>query len=114
MHQGDLGIPGREAFCETSGPSVLPYHHLHVAVEGTAAHFNQVGFRDHLRKHPEAVTRYEARKLEVADLITPSSRERYLNAKARVVEQLLAEASAEQRSSSSVRKPTRNEPDATR
>jgi GrpB protein len=52
-------------------------------------HFNQVQFRDHLRTHPEAVTRYEARKLELAHLITPNSRERYLDAKAGVVEQLL-------------------------
>ena len=98
VHRGDLGVPGREAFSEASDRSSLAYHHLYLAVEGTEPHFNHVGFREHLRRHPEAATRYEARKLEVAYLITPSSRESYVNAKAEVVEQLLTEARSEHRS----------------
>jgi len=47
VHQGDLGVPDRETFYESSDQSGLAYHRLFMAVEGTPAHFNQVGFRDY-------------------------------------------------------------------
>lgn len=92
VHGGDLGVPGREAFAESSDRSGLAYHHLYLVVRGSDAHLDHIEFRDHLRTHPEAAARYEARKLEVAHLITSASRQAYVDAKAGVVQELLAEA----------------------
>jgi GrpB-like predicted nucleotidyltransferase (UPF0157 family) len=51
--------------------------------------------RDHLRSHPDAAERYGQRKLEVAHLITGESRQAYMDAKASIVEELLATARRE-------------------
>ena len=95
VHEGDLGVQGREALSQSIEPSGLAYHHLYVVVEGTPAHFDHVGFRDYLRDHPEEAARYQARKFEVAHLITPESRDAYIAAKAGLVEELLTRARAE-------------------
>jgi GrpB-like predicted nucleotidyltransferase (UPF0157 family) len=96
LHRGVLGVPGRDALSEGIEPSGLAYHHLYVVVEGTAAHFDNVGFRDYLREHPEEAARYQARKFEVAHLITPDSHDAYVDAKAGLVEELLRQARDEQ------------------
>lgn len=92
IHRGDLGIPGREAF---DVPPDLPYHHLYVVAAGTKPHLDHVLLRDHLRSHPDAAERYGRRKLEVAHLITAESRQAYMEAKASIVEELLAVARRE-------------------
>ena len=92
VHRGDLGIPGREAF---DVPPDLPYHHLYVVAAGTKPHLDHVLLRDHLRSHPDAAERYGRRKLEVAHLITAESRQAYMDAKASVIEELLAVARRE-------------------
>jgi GrpB-like predicted nucleotidyltransferase (UPF0157 family) len=89
VHQGDLGVVGREAF---DGPRELSYLHLYVVVDGSTPHQDHILLRDYLRQHPEAAARYSARKLEVAHLITDESRQAYLEAKASIVEELLARA----------------------
>ena len=88
IHRGDLGIPGREAF---DVPPDLPYHHLYVVAAGTKPHLDHVLLRGHLRSHTDAAERYGRRKLEVAHLIT-ESRQAYMEAKASIVEELLAVA----------------------
>ena len=92
IHRGDLGIPGREAF---DVPLDLPYHHLYVVAAGTKPHLDHVLLRDHLRSHPDAAERYGRRKLEVGHLITAESRQAYMEAKASIVEELLAVARRE-------------------
>ena len=92
IHCGDLGIPGREAF---DVPPDLAYHHLYVVAAGTKPHLDHVLLRDHLRRHPDAAERYGRRKLELAHLITPESRQAYMEAKASIVEELLAVARRE-------------------
>lgn len=92
IHRGDLGIPGREAL---DAPPDLPYHHLYVVASGTKPHLDHVLLRDHLRSHPDAAERYGRRKLEVAHLITAESRQAYMEAKASIVEELLAAARRE-------------------
>lgn len=92
IHRGDLGIPGREAF---DVPADLPYHHLYVVAAGTKPHLDHVLLRDYLRSHPDAAERYGRRKLEVAHLITAESRQAYMEAKASMVEELLAVARRE-------------------
>jgi GrpB-like predicted nucleotidyltransferase (UPF0157 family) len=92
IHRGDLGIPGREAF---DVPPDLPYHHLYVVAVGTKPHLDHVLLRDHLRSHPDAAERYGLRKLEVAHLITAEGRQAYMEAKASIIEELLAIARRE-------------------
>jgi GrpB-like predicted nucleotidyltransferase (UPF0157 family) len=92
VHQGDLGVPGREAF---NVPDCLPYHHLYLVVQRSKPHLDHVLFRDYLRAHPEEAKRYGSCKLAVAHLITPESRQAYLEAKADVVEEILARAHSE-------------------
>jgi GrpB-like predicted nucleotidyltransferase (UPF0157 family) len=90
VHQGDLGVTGREAF---RPPTSAPYHHLSVVVDGSPPHRDHVDLRDYLRRHPDQATRYAARKREVAHLLT-TDRAAYLAAKSDIVEELLARARA--------------------
>ncbi len=63
VHQGDGGIPGREAFLWPPG-SVR--HHLYVVVAGSRAHLDHVAFRDHLRRNSDAAREYGALKRALA------------------------------------------------
>lgn len=54
-HEGDLGIPGREAFTTPPG---LPPHHLYVCAAGSAELRRHLLFRDYLRTHPEDARAY--------------------------------------------------------
>jgi GrpB-like predicted nucleotidyltransferase (UPF0157 family) len=92
INRGDLGIHGREAF---DVPPDLPYHHLYVVAVRTKPHRDHVLLRDYLRTHPDAAERYGQRKLEVAHLISAGSRQAYVEAKASMVEELLAAARRE-------------------
>ena len=50
VHEGDLGIHGREAFrCSPGGVK----HNLYVCLEGTLPLLNHLTLRDHLRGHSE-------------------------------------------------------------
>ena len=55
VHQGDLGIPGREAFdlLNDRAGARLPEHHLYVCEEGVHQLRKHLAFRDFMRKHPE-------------------------------------------------------------
>jgi GrpB-like predicted nucleotidyltransferase (UPF0157 family) len=88
VHQGDLGVPGREAF---RPPDEWPYHHLYVVVEGSEPHRNHVDLRDHLRRRPDEVRRYAKRKRELAFLLL-TDREAYTIGKSGVIEEMLARA----------------------
>jgi GrpB-like predicted nucleotidyltransferase (UPF0157 family) len=94
VHEGDLGVAGREAFWP---PAELPYHHLYVVAAGTKPHLDHVLLRDYLRRHADAAKRYGDRKLQAAHLITRESRAAYMQAKADVVEELLEAARRERR-----------------
>jgi GrpB-like predicted nucleotidyltransferase (UPF0157 family) len=89
IHRGDLGIPGREAF---DAPVDLPYHHLYVVVDGSKPHQDHMVLRDFLRQNRDAAAQYSAHKFALAHLITAESRQAYLEAKASVVEEVLARA----------------------
>jgi GrpB-like predicted nucleotidyltransferase (UPF0157 family) len=72
-HQGDLGVPGRDAFKyegdtvprDGSGRS-WPTHHLYVCVDGVAELVRHVAFRDYLIAHPGVAHAYGELKLELA------------------------------------------------
>ncbi|MFD3404444.1 GrpB family protein [Kribbella sp. NPDC058693] len=88
-HEGDAGIPGREAFALPV--EVAHYHHLYVVVEGNKAHLDHVLLRDHLRAHEADRERYAARKRELAHLLT-TDRTDYVEGKGALVEELIARA----------------------
>ncbi|HLI52287.1 MAG TPA: GrpB family protein [Thermomicrobiaceae bacterium] len=62
-HEGDLGIPGREAFRPPDGSIA---HHLYVCERGNAASREHLRLRDYLRSHPDAVQAYAALKRRLA------------------------------------------------
>ena len=66
-HEGDLGIPGREAFRYQDKPHLMT-HHLYVCPQDSAELRRHVMFRDYLRSHPEAAARYSRIKEEAARL----------------------------------------------
>lgn len=66
-HEGDLGIPGREAF-KYEGKDHLMKHHLYVCAKDSAELKRHLAFRDYLRSHPEAVKEYSRVKTDGAEL----------------------------------------------
>jgi GrpB-like predicted nucleotidyltransferase (UPF0157 family) len=90
-HEGNLGIPGREAFRWTAE---FPEHHLYVCPEGCSALEHHLLIRDYLRKHPEAVREYAALKKRLAQKYH-DNRTKYQEAKAQFVDSMLAKARQE-------------------
>jgi GrpB-like predicted nucleotidyltransferase (UPF0157 family) len=80
-HQGDLGIPGREAFAP---PADAVYHHLYVVVAGSQPHRDHVDLRDFLRAHPGQAARYGDLKRRLAGLLT-ADRPAYSDGKAEMI-----------------------------
>lgn len=70
-HNGDQGIPLREAFKRSNSADhpVLDCtpHHLYVCLRGSASLNRHLLFRDHLRRSAEARETYESMKYELAD-----------------------------------------------
>lgn len=89
QHEGDLGITGREAFALP--PDAVHYHHLYVVVEGNKPHQDHVLLRDHLRTNAVDRERYADLKRELAHLLH-TDRSAYVEAKAALVEELIARA----------------------
>ena len=67
QHEGNLGIPQREAF-RYDGKSHLQKHHLYVCPESSPELRRHIAFRDYLRTHPEDAREYGRIKLEAARL----------------------------------------------
>ncbi len=65
VHEGNLGIIGREAFAYHDLPQFMP-HHLYVCPENSAELRRHLVFRNHLRTHPDDAERYSAAKREAA------------------------------------------------
>jgi GrpB-like predicted nucleotidyltransferase (UPF0157 family) len=63
-HEGDLGIPGREAFKVDTSPFMA--HHLYVCASDASELKRHLNFRDHLRSHPEDSEAYGQIKLKAA------------------------------------------------
>ncbi|MBO6308381.1 MAG: GrpB family protein [Oribacterium sp.] len=88
-HEGDLGIPGREAF-KYDGKEHLKKHHLYVCAEDSAELKRHMLFRDHLRAHPDAVREYSSVKEEGAKLY-PYDIDGYIKHKTPFIERVYAE-----------------------
>jgi len=69
MHQGDQGIPDREAFALTDlqARETLPTHHLYVCMAGAEELRRHLLFRDYLRAHDVDARAYAALKYRLAD-----------------------------------------------
>ncbi|NUS00115.1 MAG: GrpB family protein, partial [Kribbellaceae bacterium] len=88
-HEGDQGIPGREAFALP--PDAVHYHHLYVVVDGNKAFRDHILLRDHLRADAADRERYAERKRELAHLLS-TDRTAYVSGKGALVEELIARA----------------------
>jgi GrpB-like predicted nucleotidyltransferase (UPF0157 family) len=99
VHQGDLGIVGREAF-DRQGQDVprdgtgrmWSNHHLYVCAQDSAELARHLAFRDHLRKNPDAVLAYGKLKRQLAQEF-PHDIESYIQGKRAFVEEILQRAS---------------------
>lgn len=93
VHQGDLGIPGREAFVLRNIELIeqLPPHHLYICdINSTELH-RHIAFRDYLCKHPEDARKYSEIKVR---LVRDHSgdRELYMQGKDSLVREILGRA----------------------
>lgn len=89
QHEGDLGIPQREAFRYDHKPH-LRKHHMYVCPESSRELRRHIVFRDYLRSHPEDAAEYGRIKLEAAALY-PDDIDSYMQHKASLIERLYSQ-----------------------
>lgn len=86
--QGDLGIPGREAF---TCPPGEPSHHLYVCTTDSPELARHLLFRDTLRTRPDTAHAYAQLKHSLAETLQ-HDRNAYTGAKTAFIERTLATA----------------------
>jgi GrpB-like predicted nucleotidyltransferase (UPF0157 family) len=91
IHQGDLGIPKREAFdlVNEIARSELPSHHLYVCEDGVYELRKHLAFRDFMRQHPKWRDRLNQLKVELCQKYE-NDRQAYINGKSAMVEEITA------------------------
>lgn len=89
LHEGDLGIAQREAFCY-QGKEHLQKHHLYVCPANSRELRRHIVFRDYLRTHPDAVKRYSEAK-EMAARLYPDDIDGYIRSKSPCIEEIYAQ-----------------------
>jgi GrpB-like predicted nucleotidyltransferase (UPF0157 family) len=87
-HEGDLGVPGREAFTTPPG---TPPHHLYVCASDSPQLADHLAFRDHLRAHPDAARAYADLKKSLAQRFR-ADRQAYSETKTTFIEHILQAA----------------------
>ena len=80
IHEGDRGIPGREAFDHENVPINID-HHLYVCVKDNAELKRHITFRDRLRSNPELVDEYNKIKEEILAKVGTDNRAGYVQMK---------------------------------
>ena len=85
-HEGDQGIPGREAF-KYEGKEHLRKHHLYVCALDAEELRRHLAFRDYLRNDSEAVAEYSRIKEEGA-LLYPWDIDKYIEHKSPFIESI--------------------------
>ena len=92
-HQGDLGIPEREAFALTNLElkERLPTHHLYVCDVHSKELHRHITFRDYLCEHPEDTKKYSEIKMRLVKEHS-GDRELYIQGKAQLVQDILERA----------------------
>ena len=89
IHEGDLGIKGREAFKYTDKPHLMA-HHLYVCPQDSAELHRHLTFRDFLRSSQQAVAEYSAVK-ERAAALYPDDIDGYIAYKSPCIAELYAQ-----------------------
>lgn len=89
IHEGNLGIEGREAFRYESKPGLMK-HHLYVCPADSPELHRHLTFRDYLRSHPPAAAEYGTVKLEAARKF-PHSIDDYIQYKSSCIERLYSQ-----------------------
>ncbi|MEK4978715.1 GrpB family protein [Bacillus sp. FSL K6-6540] len=88
VHEGDLGIPGREVFIP---PRDVDWHHLYLCTVDNAEYKRHILFRDYLRIHPVDAKRYSQLKQMLVKQFK-GDRSGYTNAKSDFVRDILKRA----------------------
>lgn len=95
QHEGDLGIPGRDAFRREDNTvprdgsgGVWPSHHLYVCTQDSGELRRHLAFRDHLRRDSDAAVRYENLKRDLAERF-PDDVDSYVEGKSEFIERIL-------------------------
>ena len=88
IHEGNLGIEGREAFAY-EGKEHLQTHHLYVCPEDSSELKRHIAFRNYLRNHEEAVEKYSQVKIEAARRY-PDDIDKYIEYKSPIIEEIYA------------------------
>jgi GrpB-like predicted nucleotidyltransferase (UPF0157 family) len=88
-HEGNLGIPEREAF-KYDGKEHLKKHHLYVCPEDSEELKRHIAFRDYLRSHPDAVKEYSRIKEDGARMY-PYDIDRYIEYKSPLIDKIYKE-----------------------
>ncbi len=93
VHQGDLGIPEREAFAlrDLELKNQLPPHHIYVCDLHSVELYRHIAFRDYLREHPEDARRYSEIKVNLVKEYS-DDRELYIEGKDPLVREILERA----------------------
>lgn len=86
FHEGDQGIPGREAF-KYEGKEHLRKHHLYVCAQDAEELRRHIAFREYLRNNPDAVAEYSRIKEEGA-MLYPWDIDKYLEHKSPFIESI--------------------------
>ncbi len=89
IHEGDLGIAGREAF-RYEGKEHLQTHHLYVCPEDSPELRRHLLFRDYLKEHHELAEEYGKVKTEAAKLF-PDDIEGYIEYKSPIIHRIYQE-----------------------
>ena len=97
-HEGDLGIPGRDAFGreddtvprDGSG-KMWPSHHLYVCAQDSEVLRRHLAFRDHHRHYAKAVARYDRLKRDLAERY-PFDIDSYVRGKSEYIEGIVSSA----------------------
>ena len=84
IHEGNLGIEGREAF-DYIGEEPLPKHHLYVCPKNSKELARHIAFRNFLRNTPEAIVEYSQVK-EAAARLYPNDIDGYIQYKSPCIE----------------------------
>jgi GrpB-like predicted nucleotidyltransferase (UPF0157 family) len=87
VHQGNLGVPDREAFRR---PDHLPRHHLYLSPCASLSLKNHLGLRDYLRSHPDAAQEYGELKASLATRF-PADIDSYIVGKTEFILRILGE-----------------------
>jgi len=93
VHQGNLGIPEREAFV---APTNDPLHHLYVCPPSSSEFRRHIALRDYLRANPKDAKIYGDLKITLAERFR-EDRSAYIAAKGEFVAELTSRAIATQK-----------------